>query len=195
MSDAWSSKLSGPAAMLGGGLWIGGAIATALRPEGCVGAECSLPGRSMRETSALEGGLFVAAVLLIAIGLAGLVVRARAMGRFGRLGRSGAITSAVGLAAIVISGLVQGLFFGGDFPLMPFFVIPAGLTVVIGLLLSGIAILRAQVLPRWAGVLLIIGALALLGTNDQDARVLMSVPFGIAWLGVGYVLWSGRHPG
>jgi len=31
---------SGPAAMLGGLLWIAGAVITTLRPEGCIAAEC-----------------------------------------------------------------------------------------------------------------------------------------------------------
>ncbi len=32
----------------------------------------------------------------------------------------------------------------------------------------------------------------MLGFNDQDARALMAIPFGIAWLAVGYTLRSGK---
>jgi hypothetical protein len=32
----------------------------------------------------------------------------------------------------------------------------------------------------------------MLGFNDQNARALMAIPNGIAWVAVGYVLWSGR---
>jgi hypothetical protein len=27
--------------------------------------------------------------------------------------------------------------------------------------------------------------------NDQNAQALLAIPFGIAWVAVGYVLWSG----
>ncbi len=92
---------------------------------------------------------------------------------------------------LVISGLIQALFFGGDFPLMPYFVIPGVLALIVGFVLVGIAILRAGVLPRWVAVLIIVGALAMLGANEQTARVLLMIPFGVAWVAVGYVLWSG----
>ena len=39
-------------------------------------------------------------------------------------------------------------------------------------------------------MLLIVGALAMLGFNEQTARALMAVPLGVAWAAVGYVLWS-----
>jgi hypothetical protein len=31
----------------------------------------------------------------------------------------------------------------------------------------------------------------MLGFNEQTARVLMAIPLGVAWMAVGYVLWSG----
>jgi hypothetical protein len=39
--------------------------------------------------------------------------------------------------------------------------------------------------------LLILGTLAMLGFNDQNAQALMAIPNGVAWVAVGYVLWSG----
>jgi hypothetical protein len=33
----------------------------------------------------------------------------------------------------------------------------------------------------------------MLGFNDQNAQVLMAIPFGIGWIAVGYALWSGRE--
>src|SRR5215212_8057213 len=57
--------------------------------------------------------------------------------------------------------------------------------------LVGIAALRMEALPRWAAVLLVIGSLGMLGFNDQNAQVLMAIPFGIGWVAVGYALWSG----
>ncbi len=56
----------------------------------------------------------------------------------------------------------------------------------------GIAAFKTGMLPRWVAVLLVIGSLAMLGFNDQNAEVLMAIPFGISWIAVGYALWSDR---
>jgi len=161
----------------------------ARKPEGCVGSECDLPGRSARDYGDLVPVL-AAAVLLIAAGVAALVARAQSAGRFGRLGRWGLTIGAAGAALLATSLVVQGLFFGGDFPLMPAFVLPGGLALAGGFLLFAAAVLR--VVPRWAGALLVTGAVALVGVNDQDERILLAVPFGAAWMAVGYALWAGK---
>lgn len=190
MSSSNVIRWSGAAGMLGGILWIGSAISTALKPIGCVADACYQPGRSMRESSALDGLLFIAALLLIMAGATGLLMRARATGRFGRMGRTALVVAATGITMIVGAGLAQEIFFAGDFPLMPFFVIPGVLALIAGFALTGIHIIRTSALPRWAGAALTVGALAMLVFNDQDARVLMGIPLGLAWIAVGYVLWS-----
>ncbi len=144
----------------------------------------------MRESGVLDGTLMLLSLLLFAAGAMGLVVLARHSGRFGKTGNAGVVVGAIGAALLVVSGLIQALFFGGDFPLMPYFVVPGVLALVLGFVLLGIAILAARVLPRWAALLLIVGALAMLGFNEQTARALMAVPLGVAWAAVGYVLWS-----
>ncbi len=181
---------SGLAAILGCVLWIAWAIQTGLQPRGCIGDECAF--RPMRESGPLEAVLFLLAMLLLTVGVAGLVFHTRNAGRLGRLGWIGSVASGVGVAALIISGLIQDVFFGGDFPLMPFLVIPAGLVLLVGFLLLGITILRARVLPLWVAVLFVVGTLALLGVNDQNAQVFLAIPFGIAWVAVGYVLWWGK---
>lgn len=193
MSLPWVARWSGPAAALGGTLWTISAVLTALEPVGCVAAECDLPGRSMREGSALAGVLFIAAALLVGAGGAGLVDRARSAGKLGRGGRVGTGLAGISALALVVGGLVQELIYAGDFPLMPFFVIPGVLSLIVGLLLIAVTVLRAGVVPRWTGGLLVVGALAMVGFNDQDARVLLAVPLGIAWVAIGWVLWSGAN--
>jgi hypothetical protein len=193
MSSSSLIRWSGLAAMLGGALWAAGAVLTASKPRGCIGAECAF--RPMREFGALDAVVALLAVLLLTVGVAGLVVLARSVGRFGKMGKTGVVIGAVGAALIVIASLIQAVFFGGDFPLMPFFVLPGLLAVVVGFVLLGVAILRARVLPRWAAAVLIVGALAMLGANEQTAWVLMSIPLGIAWVTVGYLLWSGSRMG
>ena len=66
---------------------------------------------------------------------------------------------------------------------MPYFVVPG--------VLLGIAVLLARVLPRWKAALLVVGYLGMFGFNDQNAQALLAIPNGIAWVAVGYVLWSG----
>ncbi len=183
---------SGPLLMLGGALWVAWTSVHALQPMGCVGDECDLPGRSMREGSLLGSALLIAAVLVLAAGVVGLVSRVRAAGRLGRIGRVGLIASAVGLVTVVVAGLIQAILFDGDFWAMPYFVIPAVLALVIGFVLLGVAILRSGVLPRWSAALLIAGTLALLGMNEQTTQVLLAIPFGVAWVVIGAVLWSQR---
>jgi hypothetical protein len=182
-------RWGGLAAMLGGALSVVSAVMITSMPRGCIGNECAY--REMRDIG-IAGALLMLALLLIMVGAAGLVIRARNAGRFGVLGKTGAVLGAVGIALPVIGSLIQGILFDGDYPLMPYFVIPGVLALVVGFALLGIAVLRARVLPRWAAVLLIIGSLAMLGFNDQNAQALMAIPFGIAWAAVGYVLWSGK---
>jgi hypothetical protein len=182
-------RWAGVAGMIGGALFVVSAVVISSMPRGCIGDECAA--RPMRETGAV-GALLMLALLLVVVGMAGLVILARNAGRLGALGKTGAVVAAVGAALPVIGGLVQGLLYGGDYPLMPYFVIPGILALVVGFVLLGIAVLLAGVLPRWAAVLLVVGSLAMLGFNDQNAQALLAIPNGIAWIAVGYVLWSGE---
>jgi hypothetical protein len=182
----WSS------AIVGGVLWCAQAVAVALLPEGCVGSDCYQAGRSMRDWSHLAP-IFMLAGVLIGVGLVDLVGRARDVGRLGRMGQSGIIATGGGVGVIAAASLVQMVFYGGDFPQMPFFVLPGILLLTLGVLVLGIAILRAAILPSWVARLMIAGALALLAYNDQDARVLMSIPFGLSSIGVGHALRSMRR--
>jgi hypothetical protein len=189
MSSSDLVRWGGLAAILGGALFVVSALVVASMPRGCIGGECTL--EPMRDTG-VAGALLMLALLLVVMGAAGLVVRVRRAGRLGRLGKTGIVVAAVGAALPVIGGLVQGVLFDGDYPLMPLFVIPGVLALVVGFVLLGLAVLQARVLPRWAAVLLVIGSLAMLGFNDQNAQALMAIPNGIAWMTVGYLLWSGK---
>ena len=103
------------------------------------------------------------------------------------------VGSIAGMTLLVSGGLIQAILFAGDFPYMPLFVIPGALALIVAFLLLGITALRARLVPRWAGALLIVGTLALLGFNDQNAQALMAIPFGIAWVALGGALWSGTE--
>jgi hypothetical protein len=178
-------RWGGLAAMLGGLLWIVAAIITASKPRGCIGpAECDV--MAMRDTSDVAP-LLLLALMLSAVGLAGMVIRAWNTGRLDRLGQVSVALCAVGVMLLVL-GMGLNAISEVFWALVPL----GGLALVIGLALVGIAALRMEALPRWAAVLLIIGSLGMLGFNDQNAQVLMAIPFGIGWVAVGYALWSGR---
>jgi hypothetical protein len=92
MTSSALIRWSGPAAMLGGVLWIAGSVMVALMPEGCIGSHCYLPGRSMRDSSP-AAPVSLAAVLLTRAGLSAVVSRAGNARRFGTLGRIGLVAS------------------------------------------------------------------------------------------------------
>lgn len=188
-------RWSGLAAVLGGLLWSVAAVLHSQEPVGCIAEQCLT--RPMRETSGVVSAMTLAGTLLIGLGTAGLVVLLRHAGRFGRTARRGAILGVAGLIVMVLAALVQAVFFNGDFPLMPYFLLPGGLAAIAGFLMIGIAVLRGRVLPRWAGILLAVTSVLMLAFNEQTYAVLLGIPFGIAWIAVGLVLWrrGARHAG
>jgi hypothetical protein len=160
-------RWGGLAAMLGGALFVVSALLIASMPRGCIGDECEL--RPMRETG-VAGTLLMLALLLVVVGAAGLVIRVRNAGRLGRLGKAGIVVAAIGAALPVIGGLVQGILFDGDYPLVPLFVIPGVLALVVGFVLLGLAVLQAGVLPRWAAVLLVVGRWRCWGSTTRTRK-------------------------
>ena len=166
MSSSTLIRWGGPAAMLRGVLFVVGATLTFLQPAGCVASECDLPGRSMRTGTVSIGVISITAILLIGFGALALAARAHGAGRLGRSGRIGLVAALVAGGAVLLASLVQAAFFASDFPYMPLVVIPGGLAVALGFLLFGLGILRGRVLPRWAGALLVVGTLAMLGFNE-----------------------------
>src|SRR5438105_11910190 len=78
-------------------------------------------------------------------------------------------------------------------PVLEGFIVVAVLMVVVGAILLGVATMRAGVLPRWAGLLLIVSGVAgllviapLLALVRNILAVVSSLAFlpGLAWLGV-----------
>ena len=180
-------RWGGVAAMVGGALFVVLALVMASMPRGCIGAECAF--REGRDTGLAGGALLMLALLLVVAGAAGLVIRARHAGRFGGLG----------ITSVVVGAVAAVLFFIGTVlntqgsSLVPLFIIPGLLALIVGFVLLSVAVLRARALPRWAAILLMVGSLAKLGFNDQNWQALMAVPNGLAWMAVGCVLWSDRE--
>lgn len=175
--------------MLGGVLWVLAALVHSLEPTGCIGLECDT--RAMRNTTGIVALASFAALVLILVGIAGLMLLARRSGRHTKLASTGLILVAIGLVTLLSGGLIQALFFSGDFPGMPYIVIPALLGLVAGLLLIGIFILRSDVLPRWLGISFMVSSVALVVANEQTLAVLLFIPFGLAMVAAGYLIWTG----
>ena len=178
------------AGTVGGVLWVVSTAMHAVKPVGCVAAECAT--RPMRETGAVGGAMALIAMLLFTVTASVVVALAYRTGRFGRVGKVGAAAALAGVVTLVVASVVQVALFDGDFPLMPYFVIPGIAALLIGVGLLGITVLRSGVLPRWAAGALLVGVLAMVGFNEQTAAAWLAIPFGLAWMVVGYALWA-RH--
>lgn len=130
----------------------------------------------------LVGASLVIALVGTLLGLVGL--HTRQANSYGELGGMGFLLAFAGGSVMLVSlvlvflGLAIGSF-GQFFGL---------LMLVMGLVLLGVATLRAGTLPRWYGVALIVAATALLALVGYGGNIV----FGLVWLGLGYVLWAGR---
>lgn len=167
--NMWNT-VSRVSAVIGGSLCVAFAVLAAGKPAGCVGDACLL--ESHRDL----GGLNVLVVAGAALILLALAVHARG---------PSAVAVASG-AAVVLAGVAAANWY----------VLVAGVAAcVIGSVLLGIEAVRAG--SRWVGALLVAGSLALFAANDQDERVLLLIPFALAWMvagayGVGSRLYRSR---
>lgn len=92
-------------------------------------------------------------------------------------------------------GVFSGAASAIDLGFLPMLWTLAGPMFIFGPLLFGIATFRAGILPRWAGGLLVVGALliptaALLPPEYQPT---VMIPVGLALVWLGYALWSERQ--
>jgi hypothetical protein len=153
-----TQRLCGAAAVAGGALWIVFAVLAAGLPEGCVGDACRLS--SHRELGDL-GLLLLAGAGLVLVGYAGL-----------RPPLASRVAVIAGVALIAAGATSEELWT----PL----VLPGIVACVAGFALAGM-----RLAPRWIGVFVVAGSLGLLAANDQDARVLLLIPFAVAWMAAG----------
>jgi hypothetical protein len=62
---------------------------------------------------------------------------------------------------------------------------------MVGSLLVGAATLVTNALPRWGAITLMAGPLTFFLFNTETAQVWFALPYGAAWIAVGYLLWTG----
>lgn len=143
--------------------------------------------------SGLSGafGIVMLFVVLLGqvVGIASLHVLQKE--RYGRLGSTGALVSVFGFAMQLVGFVGLALLESSVF----FFLVTIGVLVpFVGLVLLGIATIRARVLPSWFGVLLIAGfpvvAVLAVVTGGSLGATLVAVALAIFWGLVGYMLLS-----
>ena len=156
--------------MAGGVLWMVVFTLFALRPSG---PGVSPPYRSFE-------GLYlpnVVSVALIAAGIVALHVRLRNL--YGRLGTVGFALALAGACVLVLSGASW-----------PWELVGAS-GVLLGSLLVGVAALMVNTPLRWGAIALVAGTLSFFLYNTETARAWFALAYGLAWVVVGYLLWSG----
>ena len=91
--------------------------------------------------------------------------------------------------AVVISGTPIGDIGRIDM------LIQGGITYIVGGVIFGIALFRANILPRWAAALLSVGALATPVTSlvAETTQRLFVLPVAVALIGLGYSLWRDQR--
>jgi hypothetical protein len=166
-------RWGGLAAMVGGVLWMVVFTLFALRPSG--------PGSAppYRSFEGLYLPSLVSAVLIV-VGLVALHIHLR--GIYGRLGMAGFVLALVGAAAELVL-VVSGAFW-------PWGRVGA-IAVVLGSVLIGVAALMVNARLRWGATALVVGSLAFFLLDTEAARVWFVLPYGGAWVLVGYLLRSG----
>lgn len=142
----------------------------------------------------------------VVLGLAGLAtllalvgMLARDRGRSARLGTAGHVLSFVGVAVFSVGNLAEGVWLAEEFGVVLFGV---GLMILtVGVVVLGLGLRRAKVLPAWAVWPLVVGWAAFLPVANSPvvfgfdffvASLLAAGMLSIGWVAVGYALWSGR---
>ena len=177
--------VTGVCSAIGGIAWVAACFVHNSLPQGCIGDQCG-GGNAMRGSSPVDTTLFVVAGLMLASSGMGLLVLAHRRAGSGRLGVLAGISAGLGLVLLAAAGVVS--IVDNNWNGMPGLVIPGVLLLVLGLVLVAAVVLRAHVVPVWVAALLLGTALLLLFANEQTSRILLAVPFGIAWLTMGVVL-------
>jgi hypothetical protein len=83
----------------------------------------------------------------------------------------------------------------GDIGPLQILIKGGGFAYVVGGIIFGIALFRANVLARWAAALLSVGAVAILATSvlPELTQRLFAIPVSLALVGLGFSLWREQR--
>ncbi len=134
------------------------------------------------------GALDILVILAMILEVVGLLGFHALQGRnYGRIGRAGLYTT-IG-AIVLFELLLVARLLGGEVG-QGWLAAVGVLGLLVGLVLYGAATLQARVLPRWCGILFII--FMPVGILFGDLQPIWG---GLAWLALGYALWSQSSSG
>lgn len=200
MSSSQATRWGGPAAILGGALYVALFGATVL----IYGVFAEQTEGTFLGTHAFIHSLDVPMFALLALGTVG--VYARQKDRLGKVGKAGFYITLAGFGLSVLGGLTVmavGLTVSDEATLGVLDVVThplAHLLYAVGSLIFGVATFRAGVLPREGALLTAAGpiwlfALFNLGFGGGESFLVVFVPIvitGLGWIWLGYALLSER---
>ena len=189
-----------------------------LLPAGVAAGHPHLDAETITTTEmAVRGTLKVVMAALALVGLTGMYLRQ--VRQTGLLGLIGYAVYALGY--LLISGTAFAATFilpsvaetdpgfvndvlavatnstpSSDIGPLQIFIQGGGFAYVVGGIIFGIALFRANVLARWAAMLLSIGAVAILTTSQlpELTQRLFAIPVSVALIGLGFSLWREQRP-
>ena len=175
------------AALASGVLWVTGGLLTLAYPH-------TPPDVLGTRLDYLGTSVFSAAYLGVLGALVGL--HARQIRNYGRAGTIGFLVAFIGAALLCVGQATSAIFAGNgalgwllDDPGYGFMV--AMNLLLAGLVVLGIATLRARVLASWCGLALIgVVIVSVFGAIVSTSGTFVVV--GLLWVGVGFSLWSER---
>jgi hypothetical protein len=180
-----SGQMTGICSVLGGAAWTTACFVHNSLPQGCIGDTCG--GRPLRGSSPAGVALVAVAGVILVVSCVGLLLLARRSRGLGRVGVAAGLVGAAGIALLAAAGVVSTVV-DGSWAGMPALVVPGVLLLGVGLALTAWVVLRARILPVPLSLSLLATALLLPFANEQTSRVLLAVPFGVAWLAAGVLL-------
>jgi len=157
------------------GLMLGGVVWVVLGLSAVLGYLQAIPGRE-------DVVMLIIALLLTAAGLVGLHALQRT--RYGWLGRAGFW---IALASLIARALGAGVYLAGSSALA-WISYPWGtIGMLVGFVTYGVATMRARILPRWCGLVLIVSMPLSLPLGAYGTTL-----FGLTMGVLGYALWSRK---
>jgi hypothetical protein len=131
--------------------------------------------------------------ILFSIALAGMLAgivgfHARQAPNYGRLGTAGFFAAFVGVF-FMLASTVATILAGSE--VLDWLFVLGFVGTLVGFVLLGTATLRARVLPRWCGILLLLAVLGIpvyFALGSYGGAILN----GLVWLALGYGVWSER---
>lgn len=180
MSSSNWIRWGGLGAMLAGIMWI----ALGLIPLVILGQVALYFGGVATAEDYLLEILFSIASLGMLAGIVGF--HARQAPSYGRPGTVGFYAAFIGIFFLLVS-TVATIVVGRE--VLDWLFVMGFLGTIVGFFLLGTATLRARVLPRWCGVLLIAAVFGIpvyFTLGNYGGAIL----YGLVWLALGYAIWS-----